>query len=961
MAEIASAYVQLIPSFKGGKNAIAGELEAPVIASGKKIATSFKQAFSGGLAGMKQATAPLRGALEQASKAQTKALTNLKTASEAAAKAKQSHEKATASLERAEQAQARSAERLSTATEKANAAARKAGAASAHLTGSRQKLEAATNAVQVAQNKLNASLSKPIRTTIFAGLTAAANKAGGAIRNAMKSLGSVATKGMQAFGGAVKIGAGAAGVLGTALAGLSLKGGFERAMNIGNAQAKLRGLGHSAQSVKGIIDNATEAVTGTAYGLGDAASVAAMLSAAGVKAGKEMTNSLKTVASVAAVSGRSMSDIGTIFGSIAARGKLQGDDMLQLMSSGIPVLQLLGTHLGKTSAEVSQMVSKGEIDFKTFQEAMEAGMGPAAAEMAKTFSGSLANVKAALSKVTEPFFTHFFEGMTKIFIALKPVIEQVTKALKPLAEAFGTWFTGKTEALANALEKLRGNLENIKMPTAFSNIGQTLAGLTPLIGAMAGALGPLLTNLPIIGQLFTGLTGPVGLVIGLVTSMVTTSAPLRQALAGAFQTIAKSAASLGPVFSSLMAVVGSFAGGLGDAIAPLISGVGQVVGELVGTLAPAAERFMPLLSKSVTVLMQAISELVAQALPPVIAAIEELFPVVEEIIRAVLPVVISLIKELVPVIAGLAPVIGLVLSLLPHVIKFIADILIPVIQAIVPTLQGVIAMVGAYIRIGVEYVKGLVNMVKAVISGDWNGAWQAAINTVGRILPLIGQFVAGFGKTLLGLVKGLAVALLANWGLTWDRVKSMVSTAWNYAVSAISAGVSRAIRLVSSLPGRIMSALSGLGYMLYRSGAAMIDGFSSGIRSAFSRAISAVANGISAIRAYFPFSPAKTGPFSGRGWVLYSGLAIGDAMAEGLSRSTANAQSKAELLASRIQESLRVNPVTQSAYNPYGINRGYGHTGTTSVNVTQNIQSNDPGLVSRMVARRIMGVADVAV
>ncbi|MGE4599415.1 tape measure protein, partial [Bifidobacterium longum subsp. longum] len=77
------------------------------------------------------------------------------------------------------------------------------------------------------------------------------------------------------------------------------------------------------------------------------------LSAAGIASGEQMTKVLKTVADTAQISGRSLTDIGTIFGSVAARGKLQGDDMLQLMSSGVPVLQMLAKHLNTTSEDVS--------------------------------------------------------------------------------------------------------------------------------------------------------------------------------------------------------------------------------------------------------------------------------------------------------------------------------------------------------------------------------------------------------------------------------------------------------------------------------------------------------------------------------------------------------------------------------------------------------------------------------
>ena len=153
-----------------------------------------------------------------------------------------------------------------------------------------------------------------------------------AVDNAAKTGGtSILGKFGGAFGKIGKIGLGAIGTIAGGITALAAKGGFQRALAIENAQAKLKGLGHDAKSVSEIMNNALASVKGTAFGLGDAATVAATLSAAGIKSGDQMTNVLKTVADTAQISGRSLTDIGTIFSSVAARGKLQGDDMLQLM------------------------------------------------------------------------------------------------------------------------------------------------------------------------------------------------------------------------------------------------------------------------------------------------------------------------------------------------------------------------------------------------------------------------------------------------------------------------------------------------------------------------------------------------------------------------------------------------------------------------------------------------------
>ena len=84
-----------------------------------------------------------------------------------------------------------------------------------------------------------------------------------------------------AFGKIGKVGTGAIVTLAGGITALAAKGGFTRALNIENAQAKLKGLGHDSASVTEIMNDALASVKGTAFGLGDAATVAASLSASG--------------------------------------------------------------------------------------------------------------------------------------------------------------------------------------------------------------------------------------------------------------------------------------------------------------------------------------------------------------------------------------------------------------------------------------------------------------------------------------------------------------------------------------------------------------------------------------------------------------------------------------------------------------------------------------------------------
>lgn len=374
-----------------------------------------------------------------------------------------------------------------------------------------------------------------------------------------------------AFKSAAKIGTTAIATIGAAVGGLALKGGIDRALSIEQAQAKLKGLGHDAGSITEIMNDALASVKGTAFGLGDAATVAASMSAAGVKSGEQMTGVLKTVADTAQISGRSLTDIGAIFGSVAARGKLQGDDMLQLMSSGVPVLQFLSDQLGVTTADVSDMVSKGQIDFATFSAAMQKGLGGAALAGGETFTGAMANVRAALSRLGEAAAKPALDGLRNVFNALIPVIDKVTTALKPVFDMLGSKIAQASQSAASAIGALSSKLDGIGK-IDLSGLAGPLVGLMPIIGALSGQLGSLLGGIPVVGQAFAGITGPVGLAAGVLVEIVAASSSLRQAL------------------GTLAGVVGSQLSGVMTGIVAVFAGFRSVLGAVGGVLAPFVDR-----------------------------------------------------------------------------------------------------------------------------------------------------------------------------------------------------------------------------------------------------------------------------------------------------------------------------------------------------------------------------------
>lgn len=255
-----------------------------------------------------------------------------------------------------------------------------------------------------------------------------------------------------AIGKTLKVGAVSAGAAAGGLLAGAMAKGFSRLSSIENAEAKLKGLGNSAEQVSGIMDNALGAVKGTAFGMGEAATVASQIVASGIKPGQELERVLKTVGDTAAITGDSMEGMGMIFGSVAARGKLMGDDLMQLRSRGLPVMDILAESLGKTTEEVEKMATNGEISFEIFEKAMREKMGGAALEMGTTVQGALSNVGASMGRFGEAVLKPVYDASPKMLTAFGGVFDKMTDAIGPSMERIGTLLTPALESLAGIID-----------------------------------------------------------------------------------------------------------------------------------------------------------------------------------------------------------------------------------------------------------------------------------------------------------------------------------------------------------------------------------------------------------------------------------------------------------------------------------------------------------------------------
>lgn len=119
-----------------------------------------------------------------------------------------------------------------------------------------------------------------------------------------------------------------------------------------------------------------------------------------------------------------------------------------------------------------------------------------------------------------------------------------------------------------------------------------------------------------------------------------------------------------------------------------------------------------------------------------------------------------------------------------------------------------------------KILEGLFQVVKSALTGDWKGLWEG----IKKILSGALTVVKGLLSQAWNVIRTLTSA-------AWTAIKAVVAKAWDGIKRAVSAGIAASVKLVTGLPGKILSALGNLGSLLFNVGRDIIQGLLDGIGS----------------------------------------------------------------------------------------------------------------------------------
>lgn len=241
---------------------------------------------------------------------------------------------------------------------------------------------------------------------------------------------------------------------------------------------------------------------------------------AGVHGAAEMSKELRKLSAVAIGAHASVDDLGLIYERVKMGGKLQGEQMAQMIDRGIPIAHALAEVKNVNESKIKSMISKGEISFNDFNKALDHmthGSGVYATildDMARTTEGksNIISNRAQLmgenfGKAFLPAKLAFQEFQMNVLDKMAPVLDKIAKGLvwvidnaktilvvvAPLAAIWAGYtltivahtvalkalaIASTTARLANIL--LTGGFAKLNMVLAMNPVGLVVAGIAAL-------------------------------------------------------------------------------------------------------------------------------------------------------------------------------------------------------------------------------------------------------------------------------------------------------------------------------------------------------------------------------------------------------------------------------------------------------------------------------------------------
>lgn len=311
---------------------------------------------------------------------------------------------------------------------------------------------------------------------------------------------------------------------------------------------------------------------------------------------------------------------------------------------------------------------------------------------------------------------------------------------------------------------------------------------------------------------------------------------------------------------------------LSKALTPVLGSLANII---VGQIIPMFADFGTAIQPGILAFLKGFSD-----------ALKTLNPYMQQLAGPMNDLLAALGTSLVDIVKTLGPQ-------LPAMFKAFADAILQILPHLPEIAQGVVDMAQSFIKYGPGIIENLIKLIPLIITVTWVLSDLAVLLTAGAVKIVAGLVDIGGGilDFLSNMIQvwpyeaGKAIReFIGSMDISADIdiVKGWFSEFFSNLGRQLSEGWAVLLSDLDGLKDKIWNWLKDLPSKAFDSGKAIVDDLISGMLDRLGP-LGIVARTIAeAVSDHLPSSPAKKGPFSGRGWARYRGQKLSEDFAEGI-------------------------------------------------------------------------------
>ncbi|MEF2593330.1 MAG: hypothetical protein U0M51_02140 [Eggerthellaceae bacterium] len=371
--------------------------------------------------------------------------------------------------------------------------------------------------------------------------------------------------------------------------------------------------------------------------------------------------------------------------------------------------------------------------------------------------------------------------------------------------------------------------------------------------------------------------------------------------------------------------------GLGGALMPIKTEFNNLAAEIVNGVVPALQMMASGdVSGGVDALVQTLSGAASKILEALPAIVQAASGIASGLVTA-LGQMLSDPANITMMVQGFVQLFNAIVQAIPQIITAISTALPQLVMGIAQVLTNgecIMSIINAFIQLFISWWQALpqiiatitpmipqiVTMLGQALIQNAPALLQAAVQLFMSLLTALAQLVPQLLSSLGQLLVDAGSKIASGAGQMLDSAGQM----FQGLIDGAARGIEDFMGKVGEIPGKIADFFADAGSWLLDAGASIINGLGEGISNAVGGVIGTVSDVVSQIRGFFPFSPAKRGPFSGRGYTTWSGKALIEDWGAGMESGARSAVDYASEAASRVRAAISASGSgSSSSGSPY--------------------------------------------